>query len=200
MDRCVFFLSRVCYVFARACLYVPCGDLLVCGSNCEFVTFPFVSWVRCGTWLYRFLIFATLLTFIVFSNTWFFKGIIVDKGLNCVRFRCFLIICVIWHTFRVPWFGLLSVIITFSGHANYVFNWFSIDFQIHVLPKPFTNVPWIGFLSTSNIFSKNRQWVWPGNTCITITNCRQLYLKGYTLEAKNAPRPETRVCIFSGPD
>ena len=31
-------------------------------SNCEFVTFPLVSWVRCGTWLYRFLIFAPLLT------------------------------------------------------------------------------------------------------------------------------------------
>ena len=26
--------------------------------NCEFVTFPLVSWVRCVTWLYRFLIFA----------------------------------------------------------------------------------------------------------------------------------------------
>ena len=22
---------------------------LVCGVNCEFVTFPLVSWVRCGT-------------------------------------------------------------------------------------------------------------------------------------------------------
>ena len=31
-------------------------------SNFEFVTFPLVSWVRCGTWLYRFLIFAPLLT------------------------------------------------------------------------------------------------------------------------------------------
>ena len=31
-------------------------------SNCEFVTFPLVSMVRCGTWLYRFLIFAPLLT------------------------------------------------------------------------------------------------------------------------------------------
>ena len=31
-------------------------------SNCEFVTFPLVSLVRCGTWLYRFLIFAPLLT------------------------------------------------------------------------------------------------------------------------------------------
>ena len=31
-------------------------------STCEFVTFPLVSWVRCGTILYRFLIFAPLLT------------------------------------------------------------------------------------------------------------------------------------------
>ena len=33
-------------------------------SNCEFVTFPLESLVRCGTWLYRLPIFATLLTFI----------------------------------------------------------------------------------------------------------------------------------------
>ena len=31
-------------------------------SICEFVTFPLVSWVGCGTWLYQFLIFAPLLT------------------------------------------------------------------------------------------------------------------------------------------
>ena len=31
-------------------------------SYCEFVTFPLVSWIRYGTWLYRFLIFAPLLT------------------------------------------------------------------------------------------------------------------------------------------
>ena len=30
--------------------------------NCEFVTFSLVSWVRCGTRLYRFLIFAALRT------------------------------------------------------------------------------------------------------------------------------------------
>ena len=34
-------------------------------SNCEFVTFPLVSWVGCGTLLYRLLIFAPLLTFIL---------------------------------------------------------------------------------------------------------------------------------------
>ena len=65
-----------CFVFAMSlcasvymCLVVTCwekADLLafVC-SNCEFVTFPLVSWVRCGTSLYRFLIFATLLTLLV---------------------------------------------------------------------------------------------------------------------------------------
>ena len=31
-------------------------------SNCDVVTFPLVSWVRCGTWLYQFLIFALFLT------------------------------------------------------------------------------------------------------------------------------------------
>ena len=38
--------------------------LLFVVSNCEFVTFPLVPWVRCGTWLFRFrgLIFAPLLT------------------------------------------------------------------------------------------------------------------------------------------
>ena len=65
-------LSFVCYAFVCVCLYVPCGHLQGKGcplswlsfvvSNSEFVTFPLVSWVRCGTWLYRFLIFAPLLT------------------------------------------------------------------------------------------------------------------------------------------
>ena len=62
------------------CLLCLCERLFICAlwspagkgltswlsfvvSNCEFVTFPLVSWVRCGTWLYRFLIFAPLPTF-----------------------------------------------------------------------------------------------------------------------------------------
>ena len=57
----MFFLSCVCYAFERFCLYVTCGRLLGkgCGRmpgkgsfvvfNCEFVTFPLVSPVRCGT-------------------------------------------------------------------------------------------------------------------------------------------------------
>ena len=57
------FLSCVCYAFVRVCLLLPCGHLPFVVSNCEFVTFPLVSWVRCGTWLYWFLIFALFLTF-----------------------------------------------------------------------------------------------------------------------------------------
>ena len=44
---------------------------LVCGVYCEFVTFPLVSWVGCGTWLYRFLIFAPLLTLLNIDNPYF---------------------------------------------------------------------------------------------------------------------------------
>ena len=66
-----------CLVFAMSlcasiymCFVVICwerADLLalVCDVCCEFVTFPLVSWVRCGTSLYRFQIFAPLLTFTV---------------------------------------------------------------------------------------------------------------------------------------
>ena len=63
-----------CLVFAMSlcasvymCFVVTCSQradrlALVCCANCECVTFPLVSWVRCGTWLYQFLIFASLLT------------------------------------------------------------------------------------------------------------------------------------------
>ena len=72
------FVDLLCFC-SVLCLLCPCASVymcfvvtcweradllaLVCGVFCEFVTFPLVSWVRCGTWLYRFLIFAPLLTF-----------------------------------------------------------------------------------------------------------------------------------------
>ena len=66
VDFYVFFLSCVCYAFVPVCLLclvVTCwerADLFafIYGVDCEFITFSLVSWVRCGTWLYRFLIFA----------------------------------------------------------------------------------------------------------------------------------------------
>ena len=44
----------VLYASVYMCFVVTCwerADLLalVCGVFCEFVTFPLVSWVRCGT-------------------------------------------------------------------------------------------------------------------------------------------------------
>ena len=67
------------FVLSVLCLLCLCVRLFICAlwspagtgltswlsfavPNCKFVTFPLVSWVRCGTWLYRFLIFAHLLT------------------------------------------------------------------------------------------------------------------------------------------
>ena len=71
--------------FSALCLLCLCARLFICAlwslagkgltswlffvvSNCEFVTFPLVSLVMCGTWLYRFQIFVPLLTllFIIF--------------------------------------------------------------------------------------------------------------------------------------
>ena len=66
-------------VFAVLCLLCLCARLFICAlwsharkgltswlsfvvSYCEFTTFPLVSLVRCGTRLYRLLIFAPLLS------------------------------------------------------------------------------------------------------------------------------------------
>ena len=62
-----FVLSCVCYVFVHVCLYVLCCQRLgkgwPLGSRLWCLTVSFsLSWVRCGTWLYRSLIFAPLLT------------------------------------------------------------------------------------------------------------------------------------------
>ena len=50
---CLMFAMSLC-ASVYMCLVVTCwerADLLalVCGVLCEFVTFPLVSWARCGT-------------------------------------------------------------------------------------------------------------------------------------------------------
>ena len=67
---CFFFLCLLCLCTClfMCALWSPAGNGLTSWlsfvvSNCEFVSFPLVSWVRCGTSLYRFLMFAPLLTF-----------------------------------------------------------------------------------------------------------------------------------------
>ena len=71
--------------FSVLCLLCLCVRLFICAlwspagkgltswlslvvSNCEFVTFLLVTWIRCGTWLYRFLIFGPLLTLSIFEQ------------------------------------------------------------------------------------------------------------------------------------
>ena len=72
------FVYLLCFC-SVLCLQCLCAHLFICAlwspagkgltswlsfvvSNCECVTFPLVSWVGCGNWLYRLLIFAPLLT------------------------------------------------------------------------------------------------------------------------------------------
>ena len=64
---CLVFAMSLCARLFLDALRSPAGKGLTSWlsfvvSNCEFVTFPLVSCVRCGTCLYRFLIFAPLLT------------------------------------------------------------------------------------------------------------------------------------------
>ena len=78
------FVDLLCFC-SVLCLLCLCARLFICAlwspagkgltswlsfvvSNCEFVTFPLVSLVRCGTWLYRFLIFAPLFTLLKLYN------------------------------------------------------------------------------------------------------------------------------------
>ena len=79
-------LSCFCSV---SCLLCLCARLFICAlgspagkgltSWLSFVVSimslslsPLVSWVRCGTWLYRFLIFAPLLTLVCSVWLWYF--------------------------------------------------------------------------------------------------------------------------------
>ena len=95
------------------CFVVTCwerADLLalVCGVYCEFVTFPLVSWVRCGTWLYRFLIFAPLLTFKIKKLPFWSNLRLLETNLLIIRYqqklippppppkKKLLIYCVLW--------------------------------------------------------------------------------------------------------
>ena len=60
-------------------------------SNCEAVTSPLVSWVRCGAWLYWFLIFALFLTLLYLNNLW--RIIITIPVL--LKLVCQIIVCVL---------------------------------------------------------------------------------------------------------
>ena len=70
MDHLCYFCLVLLCLHARLfvdVLWSPAGKGLTSWpsfvmSNCDVVTFPLVSWVRCGACLYRFLIFALFRT------------------------------------------------------------------------------------------------------------------------------------------
>ena len=91
MDHlCYFCLVLLCFhahLFVDA-LWSPVGKGLTSWlsfvmSNCDVVTFPLVSWVRCGAWLYRFLIFALLLCFTQKYKRSLYKQFIYSK--TCLK-------------------------------------------------------------------------------------------------------------------
>ena len=106
-------------------------------SNCEVVTYPFVSWVRCCAWLYRFLIFALFLLYLVYilsSNPYpsviqgFVAYLIKDTALNDLCGKTLGILSLyFWETFwrRGPKNAILALLIdchgqwrTVSGEPN----------------------------------------------------------------------------------
>ena len=68
------FVDRLCYlclVFVMlSCASVHWCLVVTCSERADLlaVTFPLVSWGRCGAWLFRSLIFARFLTFITWAN------------------------------------------------------------------------------------------------------------------------------------
>ena len=99
-----------CSVLCLLCLYArlficalwsPAGKGLTSWisfvvSNCEFVTFPLVFLVGCGTWLYRLLIFAPLLTFFTIKQGFynFLNYFLCFSVMSMQKWTGF---CVVWH-------------------------------------------------------------------------------------------------------
>ena len=92
-------------------------------SKCKFVTFPLVSWTRCVTWLYWFLIFAPLLTFI---------SIIITSA--CLRLRTCNGLAVFWPTMdlaEILIYGGLSFALShehvFELTTTYAVTWIKVS-------------------------------------------------------------------------
>ena len=63
-------------------------------SNCEAVTFPLVSWVRCGALLYHFLILVLFLTFKNVGHCDVYFIVFALYMLDCLRTYNHYMICI----------------------------------------------------------------------------------------------------------
>ena len=142
----MFFRSCVCYAFARlfiCALWSPAGKGLTSWlsfvvSNCKFVTLPLVSWVRCGTWLYRFLIFAPLLTFMNWNETIYFLYCaffwwgFTPLGQTSDSMTVLTSILIYW------WDSRSLMLWLFVGPTGiYLLDFFSCSIQFYLLLSPF---------------------------------------------------------------
>ena len=91
-------------------------------SNCEFVTFPLVSWVKCGSWLYQFLIFALFRTWkdgnlLVYSRKFTNNHVKISK-------KAVKNICILYDTFVHvrTLFGCKIVIYLLPNNLNMCFG------------------------------------------------------------------------------
>ena len=117
---------------------------------CEFVTFPLVSWVRCGTWLYRFLIFAPLLTFTVNS-----RGTRKYNTKPLTHNLIWLGHATIKHHRLIPWYLEVE---TLNHWQN---NWL---WQGHKTIRYHIQIPWYQKVETLHQWQNN--WLWLGHATI----------------------------------
>ena len=75
VNNCHTVLSGYCSLVVTCWERTDLLDLLYVMFSGVFVPFDMVSWVRCGTWLYRFLMFAFFLTLIVVRTTAYLDAI-----------------------------------------------------------------------------------------------------------------------------
>ena len=130
-----FSVLRLLWLCARLfihALWSPAGKeltswLFFVVSNCEFVTFPLVSRVRCGTRYYRFLIFAPLLnllsnckqnitslSLLVGTTVFQYQDIVFKQTLQAqVKSSCRIL---------VPWVDLKCVSVACLDHAHLHFS------------------------------------------------------------------------------
>ena len=145
------FVDLLCFC-SVLCLLCLCARLFICalwssaGKGltswlssvvvcCEFVTFPLVPWVRCGTWLYRFLIFAALLTL---HKLWTPYAFPLSINLSLMKYWCQKIIILDAKTSNLPTRKLQQVNAYMYG-TRYTFKkdiWLhfncEIYFSVHV--------------------------------------------------------------------
>ena len=109
-------LLCLCVWLFNCALWSPAGKGLTSWlsfvvSDCEFVTFPLVSWVRCCTWLYGFLIFALLLTLIIRVVLSVLRGDLKSLpalSFNALIFPILRILCTIPFHYSCPWISSIS--------------------------------------------------------------------------------------------